>query len=157
MSTSGAPRLPGPSADIRKRLMAKRPRNPTREEAIAFGADGLKQISYPDTTRAADAFETAAARAFDRSINPMGMKRQLLAIIADGSRVDRLKTIKAPTLVIHGAADPLVPQAGSEDIVRHIAGARLEIIDEMAHDLPPSQVARMVDLIANHADAVEAA
>ncbi len=92
-----------------------------------------------------------AAHAFDRSYNPMGIQRQLLAIIADGSRVSRLKKITAPTLVIHGAADPLVPLAGSEDIVRHVSGAKLEIIDKMAHDLPPSQVGRMVELIAGHA------
>lgn len=153
MSTSGAPGLPGPSPEIRKRMLAKRPANPTREEAIAFSVAGLRQISYPDPARAPDALEIAAANAFDRSYNPKGMMRQLMAIVADGSRVARLKTITAPTLVIHGAADPLVPQSGSEDIARHIPGARLEIIEEMAHDLPPSQVARMVGLIAGHAGA----
>jgi pimeloyl-ACP methyl ester carboxylesterase len=154
MSTSGAPGLPGPAPEVRKRLMAPRPANPTRDQAIAMGADGLKQISYPDPARPADAFETAAARSFDRSYNPMGMKRQLLAIIADGSRVSRLKKITAPTLVIHGAADPLVPMAGSQDITRHVPGARLEIVEKMGHDLPPSQVPHMVSLIAGHADAV---
>jgi pimeloyl-ACP methyl ester carboxylesterase len=119
-----------------------------------MGADGLKQISYPDPARPANAFETAAARSFDRSHNPAGMKRQLLAIIADGSRVARLKKITAPTLVIHGAADPLVPMAGSQDITRHVPGARLEIVEKMGHDLPPSQVPHMVSLIAGHADMV---
>ena len=94
-----------------------------------------------------------AARAFDRSYYPIGMKRQLLAIIADGSRVSRLKTVKVPTLVVHGGADPLVPKEGSEDIARLVPNARLEIIPEMAHDLPPSQVGRIVDLIAGHAKA----
>ena len=154
MSTSGRPGLPGPDPEIRKRLMAKRSPNPSRDEAVAFGAEGLQAISYADAMREPDAFEAMAGRAFDRSYNPMGMKRQLLAIIADGSRVERLKQIKTPTLVIHGAADPLVPLAGSEDIVRNIAGAKLEIIDKMAHDLPPSQVGRMVDLIASHARSV---
>ncbi|MFX7025351.1 alpha/beta hydrolase, partial [Acinetobacter baumannii] len=55
------------------------------------------------------------------------------------------------TLVIHGAADPLVPMANSEDIAGRITGARLDIIEAMAHDLPPSQVPRIVELIANHA------
>ncbi len=151
MSTSGKPGLPGPSPEIRKRLMAKRPANPTREEAVALGAAALKQISYPDTARAPDAFEVAAANAFDRSYHPAGMQRQLVAIIKDGSRVSRLKAIKTPTLIVHGGADPLVPKDGSEDIARHISGSRLEIIDEMAHDLPPSQVGRMVELISDHA------
>lgn len=154
MSTSGAPGLPGPRNDIRTRLMKARPSNPTRDEAVAFGAEGLEAISYSDPARADTAFAEMAGRAFDRGYYPVGMKRQLLAIIADGSRVERLKKIAAPTLVIHGGADPLVPKEGSEDIARHIAGARLEIIDEMAHDLPPSQVNHMVHLIANHAASV---
>lgn len=153
MSSSGKPGLPGPRADIRKRMMTPRPANPTKEEAIKLGAEVLEAISFADPTRTPTAFVDMAARAFDRGYYPMGMKRQLLAIVADGSRVDRLKKITAPTLVVHGGADPLVPKEGSEDIARHIPGARLEIIDEMAHDLPPSQVGRMVELIAGHATA----
>ena len=151
MSSSGRPGLPGPRADIRKRLMAPRPANPTREEAVRLGAESIEAISYADMKRPHDAFVDMAARAFDRGYYPIGMKRQLLAIIADGSRVDRLKTVKVPTLLVHGGADPLVPKEGSEDIARLVPGARLEIIDEMGHDLPPSQVGHMVDLIAKHA------
>ncbi|MVZ97391.1 alpha/beta hydrolase [Sphingorhabdus sp. IMCC26285] len=154
MSSSGKPGLPGPRADIRKRLMAPRPSNPTREEAIRLGTEALESISFADPARPKSTYAEMAARAFDRGYYPVGMKRQLLAIVADGSRVDRLKSIKVPTLVVHGGADPLVPKEGSEDIARHIAGARLEIIDDMAHDLPPSQVDRMVDLIASHAASV---
>jgi pimeloyl-ACP methyl ester carboxylesterase len=152
MSSSGARGLPGPSAEVRKRMLAKRPANPTREEAVAMGAETLRAIAYrQDPARPDSAYADMAARAFDRSYYPIGMKRQLLAIVADGSRVELLKTIKVPTLVIHGGADPLVPKEGSIDIARHIPGARLEIIDEMAHDLPPSQVERMAGLIAGHA------
>ena len=151
MSSSGRPGLPGPRADIRKRLMAPRPANPTREEAVRLGAESIEAISFADMKRPHDAFVDMAARAFDRGYYPIGMKRQLLAIIADGSRVDRLKTVKVPTLLVHGGADPLVPKEGSEDIALLVPGARLEIIDEMGHDLPPSQVGRMVDLIAQHA------
>lgn len=153
MSSSGKPGLPGPRADIRKRLMAPRPSNPAREEAVRLGAEAIESIAFADPKRPPDAFVDMAARAFDRGYYPVGMKRQLLAIVADGSRVERLKTIRVPTLVIHGGADPLVPKAGSEDIASHIPGARLEIIEEMGHDLPPSQVGRMADLIVGHAKA----
>jgi pimeloyl-ACP methyl ester carboxylesterase len=153
MSSSGAPGLPGPRADIRRQMMANRPSGANREEAVAFGAELVKSFSYPDPARPQDAHTEMTGRAFDRGYYPIGTRRQLLAIIADGSRVERLKTITTPTLVIHGAADPLVPKDGSIDIARHVPGARLEIIDEMAHDLPPSQVDRMVELIAGHAAA----
>jgi pimeloyl-ACP methyl ester carboxylesterase len=157
MSSSGRAGLPGPAPEQRRRMMKKRPANPTREEAVALSAAGLRSMSYPDPARAPDAFEIAAGRGFDRAYNPQGARRQLLAVLADGSRVARLKTITAPTLVIHGAADPLVPLACGQDVARHIPGARLEIIEQMAHDLPPSQIGRMVDLIADHAHATKSA
>jgi pimeloyl-ACP methyl ester carboxylesterase len=153
MSSSGRSGLPGARADIRKRLMAPRPANPSRDEAIRLGAEAIESISFADMKRPHDAFADMAARAFDRGYYPVGMKRQLLAIIADGSRVERLKSVRVPTLVVHGGADPLVPKEGSEDIARLVPDARLEIIEEMAHDLPPSQVSHMVDLIAEHARA----
>ncbi len=153
MSSSGAPGLPGARADIQRRFMVKRPPDASRDDAIAFGTDLVRSFSFPDPARPESAHAEMATKAFDRGYYPVGTRRQLLAIIADGSRVDRLKTITVPTLVVHGGADPLVPKEGSEDIARHIPGARLEIIDQMAHDLPPSQVGRMVDLIADHATA----
>jgi pimeloyl-ACP methyl ester carboxylesterase len=151
MSSSGAPGLPGARADIQRRFMVKRPPDASREDAIAFGTDLVRSFSFPDPARPDSAHAEMTAKAFDRGYYPVGTRRQLLAIIADGSRVERLKKITTPTLVVHGGADPLVPKEGSEDIARHIPGARLEIIDEMAHDLPPSQVGRMVGLIVDHA------
>ena len=151
MSSSGKPGLPGARADIQKNFMVKRPPDASRDEAVAFGTELVRSFSYPDPARPDNAHAEMTAKAFDRGYYPVGTRRQLLAIIADGSRVERLKTITTPTLVVHGGADPLVPKEGSEDIARHIPGARLEIIEEMAHDLPPSQVGRMVDLIAGHA------
>ena len=153
MSSSGKPGLPGARADIQKSFMVKRPPDASRDEAVAFGTELVRSFSYPDPARPENAHAEMTAKAFDRGYYPVGTRRQLLAIIADGSRVERLKKITTPTLVVHGGADPLVPKEGSEDIARHIPGARLEIIDEMAHDLPPSQVGRIVDLIAGHAKA----
>ena len=155
MSSSGARGLPGPTPALRRRLLTRRPRNATRDQLIASTEQTLEMISFPDPARPADAFRTAAAAAIDRSYNPLGLRRQLLAIIADGSRVKRLASVRAPTLIVHGRADPLVPLAAGKDLVQHIPGARLEIIDYMAHDLPPSQTDRLVTLIAAHAGGVE--
>lgn len=151
MSSSGRRGLPGPRADIRRNMIRPRAANPTREEAIEAGVELIRSFSYPDPARPENAYPELVGRAFDRGYYPIGTKRQLLAIVSDGSRVEKLKSIRVPTLVIHGGADPLVPKEGSIDIARHIPHARLEIIDEMAHDLPPSQLPRMVDMIAGHA------
>jgi pimeloyl-ACP methyl ester carboxylesterase len=73
-----------------------------------------------------------ADRAYDRA----GFGRQLAAIYASGDRSDRDRTITAPTLVIHGADDPLVPVEGGRDTAAKIPGAELLVIPGMGHDLP---------------------
>ena len=73
------------------------------------------------------------------------------AIAASGDRCALLKTIRVPTLVIHGAADPLVPLAGGIDTAKLVPGARLEVIEGMGHDLPPQLVERISALIDAHA------
>ena len=78
------------------------------------------------------------------------MGRQFLAILASGSRVEMLRCTKVPTLVIHGADDPLVPVEAGEDTAKHIAGAKLKIITGMGHDLATGLVPVLVDAIADH-------
>ncbi len=75
----------------------------------------------------------------------------VLGMIASGDRVDVLKKIKAPTLVIHGKADKLALVEGGIDTARLIRNARLELIDGMGHDLPQPLLARFVELITSHA------
>lgn len=81
------------------------------------------------------------------------MPRQLAAIIADGDRRQRLAGVTAPTLVIHGEGDPLVPVEGGRDTAAHIPDARLETIPGMGHDLPLALIDEIADLIAEHARA----
>lgn len=155
MSTSGARGLPGAPAKLRQRLTARRSTTPSRDEAIEIGRRTLELISYPDPARAPDAFEKHAAAAYDRAYDPKGTLRQLIAILADRDRAAQLAKVKAPTLVIHGKQDELVPMACGVDTARRIKGARLEIIDQMAHDLPPSKTTHMADLIIGHTQSVE--
>jgi proline iminopeptidase len=96
-----------------------------------------------------------AERAHNRAWNPSARTRHLLAILADGSRADRLATITAPTLVVHGAADPLLPPACGADTAARIPDARFEVIEAMAHDLPPSQLPRLARMISRHARAAD--
>jgi pimeloyl-ACP methyl ester carboxylesterase len=62
-----------------------------------------------------------------------------------------LKRIKAPTLVIHGDVDPLVNVEGGVDVANTVPGAKLEIIENWGHDLPPSMWTQLVDLTTEHA------
>ena len=131
MSSSGDPKLPGPTPEVQARLFVGPPKGSTPEQALAYTGETLRMIAYPDPAYSADAFQSLVERAAERGLNRAGYARQLLAIVADGSRVQRLSTIKAPTLVIHGAADPLIPVACGIDTAAHIPGARLQIIEQM--------------------------
>ena len=89
-------------------------------------------------------------RTVRRAYYPDGVARQLLAVIASGDRRGLLRTIAAPTLVIHGAADPLVPLDAGQDTARNIPGSKLMVIEGMGHDLPPALYERLAEAIAAH-------
>ncbi len=93
-------------------------------------------------------------RGIRRAYYPAGQLQQLLAIIAAGDRRQELARIRVPTLVIHGADDPLLPVAAGRDTARHIAGARLQIIPGMGHDLPPAVQALLLEAIVGHCRAL---
>lgn len=92
-----------------------------------------------------------------RGYDPRGSERQLLAILASGDRRASLAHITAPTLVIHGADDPLVPVAAGVDTAKHIRGAQLKVIPGMGHDFAPALQPLIVDAIAAHIRAAQAA
>ncbi len=134
MSTTGAPGLPVPTPEAAAVLMAPPPT--TREAYIAaFGRNWrvLRAGSFPDD-EAKDA--ARAARMWDRGVNSAGAARQLLAIFASGDRTQRLAGVKAPTLVIHGAPDPLVRVEAGRATAAAIPGATLLVLPTMGHALP---------------------
>ncbi len=94
-----------------------------------------------------------ALRAFERGLRPEGTARQLAAIQADGDRHERLGAITAPTLVVHGDADPMIDVSGGEDTAAAIPGARLALLPDVGHTIPVAVVSQLVDLIAEHAAA----
>ncbi|MBL8548015.1 MAG: alpha/beta fold hydrolase [Hyphomonadaceae bacterium] len=83
-----------------------------------------------------------------RSYFPTGAGRHLAAVIANGDRRAKLPKIKAPVVVLHGDADPLVSVEGGKDLAANIAGAELRIIAGMGHDLPPGLYDTLIDAIS---------
>lgn len=94
-----------------------------------------------------------AGRGWDRDPSTAGTGRQLGAIMKSGDRTPSLRSVAAPTLVIHGDRDRMVHPSGGAATARAIAGARLETIKGMGHDLPRGAWPALLDLIDNHARA----
>ena len=84
---------------------------------------------------------------FERCYCPEGFQRQYAAAMASPDRRPLLATIAAPSVVIHGADDPLVPLAGGQDTADNIPGAELKVIAGMGHDFPPALYDTIVDAI----------
>lgn len=151
MSSSGNPELPLAADQIRARLLETAN---GREAVIRLTADNKVAFGSPDYPETEAQRMAAATAAYDRCYCPEGVARQMQAVMSDGSRVSRLQQIVVPTLVIHGAEDPLIPCAAGEDTARHIPAAELQLVPGMGHNIPtalaPDLVKRVVDFIAGH-------
>ncbi|HEX8115604.1 MAG TPA: alpha/beta fold hydrolase [Kofleriaceae bacterium] len=158
MSSSGHRGLPGPSLGLRLALI-RRPDPGAGRERIIEGIIALyKRIASPGYPPDDPLLRAQVAGDFDRSYYPAGVGRQLLAILASGSRAPILGRITAPTLILHGAADPLVPVAAAYDLHHRIPGSRLEVFRGMGHELPRALVPTLTGEILEHlrrADAAE--
>ncbi|MDB5938664.1 MAG: alpha/beta hydrolase fold protein, partial [Polaromonas sp.] len=151
MSSSGARGLPQASPEVTRVLM-RRPGKGT-DAAIDHTVRILKAIGSPGFSMDDAELREIVSAAVRRSLYPVGIMRQMVAVLADGSRADELAGIQVPTLVAHGRADPLVPFACGEDTARRIPGARLAGIDGMGHDLAPGVALRLLALLIPHLDA----
>lgn len=149
MTSSGARGLPGPSLKIQKQMIS-RPKSGHRDDLVAHGIKTWRLIGSPAFPRPEADLRAFLGDAFDRAYYPAGILRQMNAIIASGSRARLLPKITAPTLVLHGEADPLVPVAAGRDLAKRIPGARLHTIPGWGHDLPQPLLDRLADAIIEH-------
>lgn len=154
MSSTGNPELPQPRPDAMAVLLTPPP--PDREGAIARGVEVFRTIGSPGFPFDEAEIRRLAARSYDRGFNPAGTARQLVAILASGSRVERLRGLRLPALVIHGTDDPLVPFPAGQDTAAAIPGATLLAIAGMGHDMPRPVWPRMIDAICDVAARADA-
>ena len=129
MSTTNAPHLPPPTDEAEMRL-----RNLATGEAEADREQSIR----------------------DRGFYPESMQRHLMAIFKTGDRSDEVATIAAPTLVLHGADDGLVPPEHGRHTASLIQESRFLLIEGMAHNMPEDIIPLLVDEMTGHMDAVEA-
>jgi pimeloyl-ACP methyl ester carboxylesterase len=148
-STTGNPRVPPPSRQATAILMAPPPN--TRDEFLARFAQIYKILRAGRFPQDEALDRSRAERIFARGLSPAGSARQLRAILASGSRKERLRSVRAPTLVIHGAADPLVHPMGGKDTAMSIPGAKLLMVEGMGHALAVELWPQIIDAIATHA------
>ncbi len=146
MSSTGNPDLPPPNPSALTMLLAPPPT--TREESIERVVSIFRTIGSPGFPFDEAGMRERAELSYDRGFNPAGTLRQLVSILASGSRAEALRAVRAPALVIHGKDDPLVPFAAGQDTAAAIPGAELLAIEGMGHDMPRAIWPRLVDAIS---------
>lgn len=154
MTSSGARSLPRPSARVLHALLS-RPRT-GKGSALDAIVDHyvylFDVIGSPRYRTPPDVLRQRLGGAVRRAWRPQGSVRQLTAVAADGDRSSMLARIVAPTSILHGADDPLVPVASAHDLQKKIGGALVDVVDGMGHDLPVPLMPRFADAISSVAD-----
>jgi pimeloyl-ACP methyl ester carboxylesterase len=149
MSSTGDPKLPGPRPKALARLGKKVPLDRAgyvREYVTTWSIIAGDHFPFD-----ADRTARQGAAGYDRGINPPGVSRQMMAIVASGNRTRALRELRVPTLVIHGTADPLIPDPGGRATAAAIPGAQLLLIEGMGHSFPREVWPTIIDAIARHA------
>jgi pimeloyl-ACP methyl ester carboxylesterase len=148
MSSTGRLWTGQPKPRLYRLLLTPPPRG--RDAFIAYMERVFAAIGSTGLPRDPDDLRELAGRSYDRDHDRDGPGRQLAAIIASGDRTSELRRIEAPTLVIHGSADPLVSPSGGRATARAIRGARLMLIEGMGHDLPRAAWPELIDAIVEN-------
>jgi pimeloyl-ACP methyl ester carboxylesterase len=150
MSSTGNPELPPAKPEAMAVLMTRPPTNDL-QAIIDSSVKASRVIGSPAYPADEKTLRANAERDVKRSNYPAGFARQMAAVVVCGDRRSELKKITAPTLVIHGLDDPLVPVQGGRDTAANIKGAQLLEIPGMGHDLPVELYRQIADAITGHA------
>ncbi|MDT4917189.1 MAG: hypothetical protein QOI15_2571 [Pseudonocardiales bacterium] len=148
MSTTGARRVGRPALST-WRLMMGRPSR-SRAEFADRGVRMWRHIGAPGYPFDEAAVREIAGRSWDRDPSPLGVARQLAAVIKSGDRTAEVRRITAPTLVVHADRDLMVNQSGGASTAAAIPGARLRTVPGLGHDLPRGAWPTLVELLDDH-------
>ena len=152
-STTGEPDVGTPDPAVLASLLSIMVPQDTREGRVAAAVELARLIGSPEV------FDEQRARRraellVDRSYDPDGTARQMIAILASGSRAAGLVSLTLPTMVLHGDRDPLVDVSGGRRTAELVPGAELRILEGMGHDMPPEYWERIAAGVLDNAAAV---
>lgn len=147
-SGTGDPSLPWGKPEAMAMLVAPMPDE--REAYIDHNINLYRTITGSKYQADEQEIRHLMEHAYDRCYYPPGMARHSVAIMTAGSRTQALRSVTAPTLVIHGSEDPLLPVEQGKATAGAVPGAELLIIDGMGHDLPAGVWPLIVDAIVSH-------
>jgi len=155
MSTTGDRSVGQATQEATAALLA--PPATSREEAMDRTVAAFRVIGSPGFELDEAELRERTGLSYDRAFDPGGVARQLVGVLASPDRTVALADVRAPTLVVHGADDPLIDVSGGRATAEAVPGAELIVIDGMGHDLPRALWPQITDRIAGLAGRAEGA
>jgi pimeloyl-ACP methyl ester carboxylesterase len=156
MSTTGRRDLPSGKPETLS-VLFRPPNSTSRDDLIDASILVQKALSGPGFPATEAEMRTRAERRTDRApFDLAGIARQSAALIVASPRNMLLKQVRSPTLVMHGADDPVIPAAAAKDTAASIPGAELIVVPGMGHDFPPALVPVFLEHIGDFVSKVEA-
>jgi pimeloyl-ACP methyl ester carboxylesterase len=145
MSTTGNRKLPRPKAKMTKAMLKPIPK--TREQYLKNATQLWKLLNGGVMPFDEDRVLLTVSKGYDRRFYPAGISRQLHTIICADDRTQALNKVIAPTLIIHGDIDPLVPIEAGYATAQAISHSKMDVIKGMGHNLPPQTWAHIISEI----------
>ena len=156
MSTTGRRDLPAGNRETLS-VLFQPPKSSSRDDLIDASMLVQKALSSPGFPASEAEMRSTAERRTDRTpFDPGGLARQSAALIAAPPRNALLRELRCPTLVLHGADDPVIPAAAAKDTAESIPGAELVIVPGMGHDFAAALVPVYLKHIGDFVSKVEA-
>ena len=150
MSTTGKRTVGWQNPSLLPSLLANR--KPGRAAYVRTSAAFWNLIGSPAYPQTTEQVEKRAGETYDRGVSASGVLRQMLAVLTQPNRGERLHGVRVPTLVVHGLADKMVHVSGGRATAAAVPGAELLLVDGMGHDLPPALFETFVAAIRRTAD-----
>ena len=118
-----------------------------RDAYVKSSADFWDIIGSPSYPQARDRVESRAGDTFDRGVSRSGIMRHMMAVLTQPNRSTRLRSVRVPTLVVHGTSDLMVHVSGGRATAAAVPGSELLLVDGMGHDLPEELWPTVIDAI----------
>lgn len=127
----------------------KGPRSNSPEDRAAHMVWFINYLSQGAYNANMDAVRRYILYSYERNgvMDDEGMPRQAAAVMRAPSRAAKLRNVACPTVVMHGAKDPLIPVANGYRLAELIPNAKLVIFPELGHDFPVELMRPIADEI----------
>jgi pimeloyl-ACP methyl ester carboxylesterase len=150
MSSAGPRTAPWPQIPLLWRFLQPPPKTSDFDARLDHFVRLMQALGRIEDADELDALRARLTRSLQRAYRPAGAARQLLAVMADPDRSAEVATIRCPTLIMHGADDPLVPVQAAHHLARLLPEAQLEILPKMGHYLPAAALPQLTRLCIEH-------